>query len=77
MQPGTFLPGSSAEQCKTDPDRTIVPFYMGSYGDSSYVTLLRILENDRAAMLFFNYVGPEMDLIPFLLEIASILATAE
>ncbi len=72
---GEFVAGKSAEQCKTDPNRTKVPFYMGSYANNAYATILRIPENKRTAMLFFNYVGPEMNIVQFLLQIASILAT--
>ncbi len=73
---GAFIPGKSAEQCKTDPNRTKVPFYMGSYANSSYVTILRIPEKNTAAMLFFNYVAASMEIELFLLELSSILAEA-
>lgn len=73
---GNFLPGTSYEECKTDQNRSKVPFYLGSYANNSYATILRVTETNRAAMLFFNYVGPNLssDLLPFLGEIASILA---
>ncbi len=49
---------------------------MGSYANNSYTTILRIIENDTAAMLFFNYVGPNMRLELFLLQLSSTLAEA-
>jgi CubicO group peptidase (beta-lactamase class C family) len=62
------------DACFTSGSRTKVPFYMGSYSDSSYVTLLRLTEYDRAGMLFFNYTGSEFDIVSFLLEATAILA---
>jgi hypothetical protein len=47
---------------------------MGSYSDSSYATLLRMTDYDRAGMLFFNYTGSQFNIVSFLLKVTAALS---